>query len=323
MGRVLPFPASRLEWPGMDTMRGNTLELDPIAHRWDNEDMALPMPEMLPDTLEAWRLRGLAAGHSERTINSRADTIRRLSRDGLDPMGATRDELTEWLANLAGRDGRPVQRSTRATYRAHLRAWFGWLVESGRLETDPAADLPSIKPPRGLPRPVSPGDVEAILAACADNRARQTAAYVILAAYAGLRVHEVAKVRGEDIAAEEIEIVGKGGSRASVPLVPVIERLAGTMPRTGYWFPSGSERGHVSRCSVSAAIGRAMKRAGVRGTPHALRHFYCTQVLRATGGDLRKTQRLARHASPATTAIYTQVLDEELRSAAGRIPGAA
>ena len=66
-----------------------------------------------------------------------------------------------------------------------------------------------------------------------------------------------------------------------------------------------------------------MKRAGVAGTPHALRHFYVTQVLRATGGDLRTTQRLARHASPATTAIYTQVLDETAARAAAAIPGAA
>lgn len=291
---------------------------------WDTGDMALPLPEMLPDTLEAWRVRGMAAGHSPRTIAARRGTVRRLVLDGLDPMGASEGELEAWLANLTDtRTGEPVKRSSLATYRAHLRAWYGWLAESGRREDDPSLTLPSARAPRGVPRPVSPADVTAILAACADPRARQTAAYVTLAAFAGMRVHEIAKVRGEDFMGGEIAVTGKGGVVSTLPLVPVIARLAEEMPRAGWWFPTDSASGHVHRCSVSSAISRAMRRAGVVGTPHALRHFYCTQVLRSTGGDLRKTQRLARHASPATTAIYTQVLDDELLHAASMIPGAA
>ena len=290
----------------------------------DNGDVPLPFPETLADVLVAWRQRGLAAGHSERTISARAGTIMRLRAGGVEPLEASADELERWMANLVdAATGEPVKRSSKATYRSHLRAWFLWLVESGRREDDPSAQLPTAKAPRGLPRPVSPGDVERILAACSDARARQTAAYVLLAAYAGLRVHEVAKVRGEDFRGGEIAVTGKGGVSSTLPLVPVIARLAETMPRSGWWFPTNSSSGHVHRCSVSSAISRAMKRAGVSGTPHSLRHFYCTQVLRATGGDLRKTQRLARHASPATTAIYTQVLDDELLRAAAAIPGAA
>lgn len=290
----------------------------------DNGDMPLPFPETTADVLDAWRLRGVAAGHSERTLTGRHGTVRRLIIDGIDPVAATYEDLERWMAELVdARTGQPLSRSSKATYRSHLRAWFAWLVESGRRADNPADRLPTAKAPRGLPRPVSPGDVERILLACSDPRARQTAAYVILAAYAGLRVHEIAKVRGEDFAGDEIAVVGKGGVRSTLPMVPVIARLAETMPRTGWWFPTDSASGHVHRCSVSTAISRAMKRAGVTGTPHALRHFYCTQILRATGGDLRTTQRLARHASPATTAIYTQVLDETAARAAAAIPGAA
>lgn len=286
--------------------------------RWlDTGDMPLPFDESLSDTLDAWRLRGLAAGLSERTITSRAYTIARLAHDGHDPLSADMDVLIGWLADA------DISRSSKATYRAHLRSWFGWLNETGRRDDNPAAKLPTAKAPRGLPRPVAPADVAAILSACSDPRARQTSAYVILAAYAGMRVHEIAKVRGEDFLGGEIAVTGKGGVRSTLPLVPVIARLADSMPRAGYWFPTDSATGHVHRCSVSSAISRAMKRAGVSGTPHALRHFYCTQILRATGGDLRKTQRLARHASPATTAVYTQVLDDELLHAASMIPGAA
>ena len=130
-------------------------------------------------------------------------------------------------------------------------------------------------------------------------------------------------MRGEDVRGTELEIVGKGGGLSTVSVVPVIRRLADGMPTSGFWFPSDAPSGHVHRCSVSAAIQRAFGRAGVTAVPHSLRHFYCTQYLRASGGNLRETQRAARHASPATTAIYTQVLDERMAQTAARIPGAA
>lgn len=292
------------------------------ARREDNGDVPLPFPETLGDVLAAWRLRGMAAGHSERTIEARCQTIERLSRV-VSPLEATQDELTMWLATLLGADGESVKRSTKATYRAQLRAFYAWLVESGRREDDPAVKLPALKPGRGLPHPLTPGEVQSVIDACTDGRAVWTRAYVILAAFAGLRAHEIAKIRGEDFRGTELVIYGKGGVTSTVPATPILVRLAESMPAKGYWFPTASSTGHVHRCSVSTAIQRAFKRAGVVAVPHSLRHHYCTQVLRATGGDLRTTQRLARHASPATTAIYTQVLDETASRAAASIPGAA
>ncbi|MGN6245092.1 MAG: tyrosine-type recombinase/integrase [Motilibacteraceae bacterium] len=163
-------------------------------------------------------------------------------------------------------------------------------------------------------------DVDRLLAACSDSRAAQTRAYVVLACYAGLRVHEVAKVRGEDVMGDVLRVQGKGGSDATVPMHPAIAALARSMPETGWWFPSPSRSGPVSRVSVGQAIARAMKRAGVSGTPHACRHFYGTQVLSASGGNLRVAQRAMRHADVRSTAIYTQVVDDDLRRAVAGIP---
>lgn len=311
----------------MSTLPGRTLHVVESAPMTTDDYpwgmVPLPFDEDAADVLAAFRQHGLAAGHSDRTIDSRESTLRRLARDGVDPLTATRDDLTDWLADLRDtRSGEPVTRSTRATYRAQLRAFFAWMVDTGRMDEDPAARLPNPRPKRAVPRPVTPRQVAAIIAACADPRARTTRAYVILAAYAGLRVHEVAKVRGEDFADGQVYVYGKGGTVSTVPLHPTILDLAETMPATGYWFPSPAASGHVSRCSVSTAIRRAMDRAGVPGTPHGLRHHFGTQVLRSTGGDLRTTQRLLRHASPATTAIYTQVADETMARAVAGIPAA-
>lgn len=277
--------------------------------------MPLPFDETLDETLDVFNMNGLASGHSPRTRSAREATMRRLA-SAANLLTVTRQELIDWLGALE------VAKSSKATYRAHLRVFFQWLVDTGRRDDNPAASLPTVRAPRGVPHPVAPDEVKRILDTCSDPRARLTRAYVLLAAYQGMRVHEVAKVRGEDFGHGEVRIHGKGGTSSTVPLHPLVAALVETMPRSGYWFPSNAEEGHVSRVSVSLAISRAMKRAGVNGTPHGLRHHFGTQVLRATGGDLRTTQRALRHASPATTAIYTQVADEALFRAIGGIPAA-
>lgn len=280
---------------------------------------SLPLDAGLEDVLHAWRVHGLARGDSTRTIESRIYTIRRLRSCGIDPLTTDADALLEWLARLTDhRTGDAVRRSTRATYRSQLRAFFRWAKASGRRDDDPSLELPSARAPRGVPRPTTPEGVQAILQACADSRAAQTRAYVLLGAYAGLRVHEIAQIRGEDCTDGLIFVTGKGGVESSIPMHPLVADLARRMPPTGPWFP-GCDRGHVHRCSVSSAIKRAMRRAGVTGTPHALRHHYGTQVLR-TSGDLRTAQRALRHASPASTAIYTQVADDALYRAIAGIP---
>jgi len=281
---------------------------------------ALPIANDFDDTLEAWKRHQVAAAHSKRTIQSRTYLIRRLRRQGIDPLTASRDELTDWLSALTKPDtDELVERSTLATYQSYLRAFYSWLQDTGRRDDDPSLKLPKPHAPRGVPRPHSLTQVQAMLAACSDFRTRQTRAYIILACYAGLRAHEIAKVRGEDLVGDQLRVRGKGGKDATIGVHPKVAQLALTMPTRGWWFPSDSIAGHVHRCSVSSAIKRAMNRAGVPGTPHACRHFYGTQVLRATG-NLRLAQRALRHASPATTAIYTKVFDDELLNAIAAIP---
>ena len=320
MAQVLPFPPI---WASSAGMVDNDVPLNDTDSQYHWYMPALPFEEGLEEVLSAWQRHALAAGHSDRTITSRAYTIRRLATCGIDPLTATRDDLTDWLASLVdSRTGQPAKRSTKATYRAQLRAFYAWMIDTGRVQDNPADRLPTPKPGRGIPHPVTLAQLRAILDACSDPRAATTRAYVLLAAYAGMRVHEIAKVRGEDFLGSEVRISGKGGADLTVPLHGVLVELVDAMPRKGYWFPSSSPRGHVDRSSVSSAVKRAMVRAGVPATPHSLRHFFGTQTLISSGGDLRTTQRMLRHASPATTAIYTQVADDTMRRAVGGIPAA-
>jgi integrase/recombinase XerD len=51
-----------------------------------------------------------------------------------------------------------------------------------------------------------------------------------------------------------------------------------------------------------------LRAVGSNATAHQLRHSFGTAVLRSSH-DLRVTQELLRHSSPASTAIYTQVAE--------------
>jgi site-specific recombinase XerD len=178
---------------------------------------------------------------------------------------------------------------------------------------DPSDDTPRPKKPRGVPRPLAMSEVQRIYDAT--NRQR-TRAYVALAVLAGLRVHEIAKFRAEDlsIASDAITVTGKGGVTQIIPLHPDLAALAPHMPASGWWFPAYGRPGPVTRAAVYAAITSATNRAGIHATPHQLRHAYGTELLRR-GANIRTVQELLRHASIETTQRYTDTDWTEKRAA--------
>lgn len=246
-----------------------------------------------------------------RTVEERIGTVRRLAGwCGHSPEHLTAGDIARWLA--AG-EWAP---STRATYHGHLAAFFRWCVAQGVRPDDPMALVCVPRRPRGEPRPIADEQLARLIGVL--NR-RRTRAMVLLAALAGLRVHEIAKLRGEDvdIVARTVVVVGKGAVRATLPLHSQLVALAETMPRAGWWFPS-VKGGHVRARSVGDAIRDAMVRAGVPGTAHQLRHWFGTTLV-DDGADLATAQKLLRHASLATTQVYVQVADHRKAEAIGRL----
>jgi integrase/recombinase XerD len=262
------------------------------------------------ELLDEWQLFGLAGGWSVNTIKCRRDALTKLARDSGTPLHkVTALQLATWL----GRYSTPW---TRQTYFSHARSFFGWLQRSGHRADDPTTSIPRPRQPRGAPRPVSTKQLEEAL----DGAGWHPFAFITLGAYAGLRVSEVSAVKGEDLdlAAMTLRVVGKGQYAAVVPLHPRIAALAKHYPK-GYWFPSRTVAGHVSGEWVSTCIRRAFLNAGHQMTAHQLRHWFGSELLRG-GANLRTTQECMRHASIASTALYTQVLDSERTTAVLGLP---
>ncbi|NKS20856.1 tyrosine-type recombinase/integrase [Rhodococcus hoagii] len=252
------------------------------------------------------------AGLSERWIRDSLTTLRQLEHET--GRGAA-EVLAVEISRFLGRAH--LSANSRSTYFGQLASFYRWLADHGG--TNPMDRMRRPRVPRSVPRPVSDAQLNRLLA---QPMHRRTRVMILLAAFAGLRVHEIAKFRGEDIDRGEriLRVQGKGGHRAELPAHPLLVDAARWMPARGWWFPANSTRPgeHVHGRSVSQIVGNAMRRAGIPGTPHALRHWYGTTLVRS-GADLRTAQTLLRHASLATTQIYTAVADSSRVEAIERL----
>ncbi len=253
--------------------------------------------------LKTWQRRMRAEGFTAATVRTRLTVVNVLGHAGMDPVTASSDDLQSWLADLNSG-------WTRRTYSVSARAWFDHLVREGARPDHPLDGLRPPKTPRRHPRPISDDDLATVLAAATGN----VRAFVILGAFAGLRVSEIARVRGQAVTPQGIRVLGKGGTDLLVPTHPLVWELAQSYPRTGWWFPNPTRSEPIRPGWVSISLARLMKSQDVDATAHQLRHSFATRLLHA-GADIRVVQDAMRHGSLATTAGYLAVEPAALASA--------
>jgi integrase/recombinase XerC len=238
------------------------------------------------------RRRGL----SERTITARHDTLIRLREWASTPLlDVTREQVEDYLDTTNAR-------ATHKVYLSHIRAFFKWATDEDVVTKDPTRKVVGPQVKRGLPRPISEADLSRALTTAPPL----TRAWMMVAAYAGLRAMEIGVMRGEHIVrgAEPYLMIpeGKGGKERTVGLAPVLLAELDRWPSSGWlWKPDGPYHWDV----VSRHCCKHLRDQGISATLHALRHRFATQTYLVSGRDLRHTQEALGHASPATTAIYT------------------
>jgi len=248
--------------------------------------------------LDRWSREMRASNRSGRTIAERVRLVHRVAEQaGVEPHLLDADALAAFLAECRG--------PSRATYYAHLHAWFTWLARQGIRDDLPTLRLDRPKVGRREARTIATSQVRALLSSGIRGRTRTM---VLLGAYQGMRASEIAAIRGLDldVTAHELVVTGKGGVTRVLPLHPQVEVEADRYSR-GWWFPSHCRSGEpIHAATVSNTIGDAMGRAGVPGTCHDLRRWYATTMVEA-GVGLTTVQRLLGHSSVATTQRYVAV----------------
>lgn len=237
-----------------------------------------------------------------------------------------REHILEHVIRLR-RDGLSTRSATR--HLSAIRRFHRFLRSEGLCGHDPTEGFASPRASRMLPEVLSPSEVDAMVRAPGTDTpeaVRDTAVLELFYA-AGLRVSELARLRIQDVDADEasLRVRGKGAKTRLVPLgdQAVVALRAWLAVRGREAFPVRadtvflSKRGRpLTRQAVWRIVKRYAQAANVRKNvyPHMLRHSFATHMV-DNAADLRAVQEMLGHADIATTQIYTHVSRERLSRA--------
>lgn len=252
---------------------------------------------------------------NDKTMRSVESTLRQFSLSyGRRPLERISGrDVERWLTEQVKAGHKP---SSRASRLSQVRCFIEWLRVRKMIRHDPMIDVKAPRRPRQVVHIIEKVDVDRVLAACPDSRAR---AIVMLMYVLGVRCIEIERLNVEDWnrTARVIRLVGKGLHEREVPVVPVVadalEAYLSDFPASsGPLFRSFVRQGRrLGAKYVSEQVSEWQTAAGVKMRPydgvsaHAFRRTAATELLRATN-DLTSTQELLGHANPATLAPYLQ-----------------
>ena len=163
-------------------------------------------------------------------------------------------------------------------------------------------------------------------------------AFIITLADTGLRVHEACNLRRGDLDWQEGKavIIGKGNQEAVVRFstrsltalrdyLNTRAEVDGAFGRSLTSLPifARHDLGAGKRVEpISTTTGRNIinqrvvealgDRAAGSITPHSFRHYFVTEVLQGSGGNIKLAQKLARHKNIQVTQRYAHLSDDEL-----------
>lgn len=263
-----------------------------------------------------------AQGWRESTRNAYAKRIAAGDRwlhshRGVCIVGATRDDLRAWLAQM------PTNPRTRNHSRNALVGFYAFLVDTHVRLDDPTAGIASLPEPASVPKALAHTVAGEVLDAAA-GFGPMWDAMVALLLFAGLRASEVRMLEWNQVQGDWLMIVGKGGKQRMLPTHPDaavrLEAWRDECTDARWVFPSPRIPDQaLSDGWLRRKVREIGDAAGIAGLhPHALRHTAATELLES-GADVRTVQDFLGHASLQTTQIYIKVRPERLAEAVGRL----
>jgi len=228
----------------------------------------------------------------------------------------------------AGRSPSSINRAIAAA-----RSFCRFLYEEGRLETNPAQALRSIRlgPPLA-PKHLTVAEMERLLSLPSPHTptGRRDGALLMLLYNTGLRVGELCALSRDDVRLPAegwggLQVVGKGRRLRRLPINrpaadALLAYLADRDDAESALFLNRSG-GRFSVRGIALLVNRYLQAAGItdRSGPHVLRHTFATHALRARP-NLRAVQELLGHAWVTTTQRYTHLEMEDLQDQVANLP---
>ena len=240
--------------------------------------------------------------------------------------GFNRQGMLSFLLHLKERGYAPT---TQARKVAAAKRFFRFMVDEGRLKSNPMRDVSTPRIPKSLPKPISDTLVRRLLeepAKLATPEAKRDKAMLELLYASGMRVSELMSLNLSDVDTEEgnVRCFGKGHKERLVPIHPraalaVAEYIKEARPklehnedeRALFLNPRGER---LTRQGFWQKLKEYAKSANLdtRISPHTLRHSFATHML-SGGADLRSVQEFLGHANISTTQVYTHLTSEHVR----------
>lgn len=266
--------------------------------------------------------KGLAVNSIESYENDLSRLSDWSSRNKLNVISLTRQDLREWLIDLGGKK---MSENSKRRMISAVRGFYKFLMFDGHVSTNPAEDL--VAPQKGfyLPRFLNQSEIETLLAVpdTATETGLRDRAILELMYASGLRVSEVVtlKMRDIDIDAGILTTTGKGSKTRRVPVGSSavewmksylsLRRKAENIEIDNLFISSAGSP--LTRQVIHAFIREYAQKCGFEGvSPHTLRHSFATHLVQ-NNADIRSVQQMLGHADISTTQIYTHITSAQLK----------
>lgn len=267
---------------------------------------------------------------SSNTISSYLRDIRQFAQwlretENIDVIDASQLNISDYVAHLEamGRSGATLSRSV-----ASLKNFYAYLVSNGFLESTPVSDIRVERGEKKLPQILTGREIELLLSqpACIDAKGFRDKAMLEVLYATGIRVTELIELDIDDVNLEQgiIKCSGTKKTRA-IPLYAAAKRaltdymrdvrssmLADPEERALFVNVNGvrmSRQGFWKILKHYQATARIDKEI----TPHTLRHSFAVHLLE-NGADIGSVQELMGHSDISSTQMYTQMINQKLKS---------
>lgn len=232
-------------------------------------------------------------------------------------------DVNQIKANLseAGRSPRHIQYVFRTFSMIWASAFDFGLVESISPTKNKSFRLPKVDNEKQ--RYLTQAETSRLLAAIKNPQVRDMA---LLSLETGMRFGEIAALTWGSVDIDQgiVRVLNtKSGRDRNVPMTTRAKKLFQAMPPgilSNLVFPSPSGRVYPQ---TPSCFNRAVKTAGLndgidepkmRASFHTLRHTFASRLVQG-GVDLFRVQKLLGHSTPAMTARYSKLADNNLREA--------
>ena len=268
---------------------------------------------------------------SGNTVSSYMRDIRQFAQwlqndEELDVLNASQVNISEYLEHLQslGKSGATVSRSL-----ASLKNFYAYAVTTGFLEESPVTgDIHVDRGEKKLPQILTGKEIELLLAqpSTVDSKGIRDKAMLEVMYATGIRVTELIDLNVEDVNLELgiIKCTSARKTRA-IPLYPAALRALSVYLREvrvlmiaepqekALFVNVGGSR--MSRQGFWKILKFYQTKANIEKdiTPHTLRHSFAVHLLE-NGADLGSLQELMGHSDISSTQMYTQMINQKIKS---------